>query len=98
MRFFKTLNFVSGHLRPGTPAAYVLAAVLAVVAATLAVALDPDVKIIPLFLAVLASAAICGIGAGFFSLAISLPCAWYFITPPLAASALIFVAAAASLV
>ncbi len=77
----KNLNIVSHRIGPGTLSAYLLAPVFVAIAVAPCLAIAPlpaGVPLALLFLAVIATAMVCGIGAGFFSLAISLPCAWYF--------------------
>ncbi len=90
MSYRKGFNFGVRHIQPGTLNAYLLAPVFVAVATTLCVFLasspwasvSPGVPFVLLFLAVVATAVVCGIGAGFVSLVISSLCAWYFISPP----------------
>ena len=96
MPYFKNLDSVLRHIQPGTPVAYLLATALAAIGTALSVTLAPGLQGIPLFLAVIATAIICGTGAGLFSLVIGSPIAWYFITPPLNVAALLFCMIAAS--
>jgi PAS domain S-box-containing protein len=85
MSFFGKLYLNPRHFQPGTFSAYLLAAVLVVAATGMRAALGsavPDAQFISLFPAVIATALICGMAAGFFSVAMSTVCAWYFILPP----------------
>jgi len=76
----------SRYFRPGSLHAYELALVLVAIATALRVALAdwlPGTQFITLFPAVVATALICGMVAGFFAVAASALCAWYFILPPI---------------
>jgi len=86
MTFFRKLYFNSRHFQPGTFSAYLLAAVLVATATALRVALGsavPGAQFILLFPAVIATTLICGMAAGFFSVAMGAVCAWFFILPPI---------------
>jgi PAS domain-containing protein len=85
MAFFSKLYFNPRRFQPGTFSAYLLAAVFVAAATALRVALGsavPGVQFISLFPAVIATTLICGMAAGFFSIAIGAVCAWFFILPP----------------
>jgi PAS domain S-box-containing protein len=75
----------SRYFRPGSLHAYMLAFALVAIATAARVALAdwmPGTQFITLFPAVVATALICGMAGGFFAVATSGLCAWYFILSP----------------
>jgi PAS domain S-box-containing protein len=85
MSFFGRFYLTPRHFQPGSFNAYLLAVVLVATATAGRVALGsaiPGVQFISLFPAVIATALICGMTAGFFSVAMGAVCAWFFILPP----------------
>jgi PAS domain S-box-containing protein len=86
MPFFKKLDLRSWHVKPGTPGAYLLAAALVAAATAVRVAMGSEVlrgQFAVLFPPVIAATFLCGTAAGFFSVALSILCAWIFALPPL---------------
>jgi PAS domain S-box-containing protein len=85
MLSFKSLDFGVRRVQPGTLEAYVLAPVFVAIATTLCIGLSsapPGVPFVLLFAAVVASAMICGIGAGLLALGVGSLAAGYLFSPP----------------
>ncbi|MBO0751849.1 MAG: DUF4118 domain-containing protein, partial [Bradyrhizobiaceae bacterium] len=72
-------------LRPGTPGAYLLAILSAVIALTLRVAIDPyvtGVQYVTFFPAVIVTTLLCGLAAGLVCLMLSVAAVAFFVLPP----------------
>jgi len=85
MPYLEQLYFAPRLFRPGSLNACLLATALVWTATALSAALAdviPGVQFITLFPAIITTALICGVAAGFYAVVMATLCAWFFILPP----------------